>query len=285
MRKVQTSKPPTSKLPPSMLLNGKPSASKLPATKLPASRPPATRPPATRLQNSVKKESLRSSSRSTGNASFKEKNNMAANAELTPVIDAQTIQAAQEALENAPSTGDAPGVDKIRELLFGNQMQDYDRRFAVLEQRFQQNMRDLEGESARGFQSMESSVKKQMESIASQVRQEQTLRAEADNELGRGLREQIQGLEKRISKVSDDLATLDREFSERLEHESQTLREEIKRRTEDTRATIERMFSELSNVKTDRNLLAGLFVEIARCLNQDLTAKANGGSRDKGQRS
>ena len=29
------------------------------------------------------------------------------------------------------------------------------------------------------------------------------------------------------------------------------------------------MFSELSNVKTDRNLLAGLFVEVAKCLNQD----------------
>ena len=41
-------------------------------------------------------------------------------------------------------------------------------------------------------------------------------------------------------------------------------------------ATIERMFSELSNVKTDRNLLAGLFVEIARCLNQDTTLQGNG---------
>jgi hypothetical protein len=41
------------------------------------------------------------------------------------------------------------------------------------------------------------------------------------------------------------------------------------------------MFQELSNVKTDRNLLAGLFVEIARCLNQDTVprgGKANGGA-------
>ena len=30
---------------------------------------------------------------------------------------------------------DAPGVDKIRDLLFGNQMQDYDRRFGNLEER------------------------------------------------------------------------------------------------------------------------------------------------------
>ena len=69
------------------------------------------------------------------------------------------------------------------------------------------------------------------------------------------------------------LASLEREFTERLGHESQALRDEVRRRNEDTRATIERMFSELSNVKTDRNLLAGLFVEIARCLNQDMTPK------------
>jgi hypothetical protein len=39
---------------------------------------------------------------------------------------------------------------------------------------------------------------------------------------------------------------------------------------------MEKMFSELSNVKTDRNLLAGLFVEVARCLNQDAGTKNPG---------
>jgi hypothetical protein len=37
------------------------------------------------------------------------------------------------------------------------------------------------------------------------------------------------------------------------------------------------MFSELSNVKTDRNLLAGLFVEVAKCLNQDAASAVKGG--------
>jgi hypothetical protein len=181
--------------------------------------------------------------------------------------------AAQVALAGVPSIPDAPGVDKIRELLFGNQMQDYDRRFSVLEDRFQQRLRDVEGESARSLGTLESSIKKQMESIAGQVRQEQDLRSEAVKELGQTLRELIQGVDKRLGQVSDRLASLEREFTERLGHESQTLRDEVRRRNDDTRATIERMFAELSNVKTDRNLLAGLFVEIARCLNQDLTPK------------
>jgi len=202
---------------------------------------------------------------------------MATNSNSVPTIDPQAVKAAQAALANGPAA-DAPGVDKIRELLFGNQMQDYDKRFSVLEDRFQQKLRELEGESSRSLGSVESSLKKQMESIANQVRQEQELRADADKELGKSLREQMQGLEKRISQLSDQLAGLERDFMERVDRESQTLRDEIRRRNEDTRSTIERMFSELSNVKTDRNLLAGLFVEIARCLNQDATPQASGKS-------
>lgn len=197
-----------------------------------------------------------------------------------PTFDPQAISAAQAALAGAPASGDAPGVDKIRELLFGNQMQDYDKRFSLLDDRFQQKLRDLEAESARSLGSVEASFKKQLESIAGQVRQEHDLRAEADKELGRGLREQIQALEKRLGQVSDQLASLERDFTERLGRESQSLRDEGRKRNEDTRATIERMFSELSNVKTDRNLLAGLFVEIARCLNQDpKSGKGTGSER------
>ena len=63
-------------------------------------------------------------------------------------------------------------------------------------------------------------------------------------------------------------------MSDRLTQEAQSLRDEIKRRNEDLQHTIEKMFSELSNVKTDRNLLAGLFVEVARCLNQEVGSKS-----------
>ena len=65
-----------------------------------------------------------------------------------PTFDPQAITAAQAALAGAPASADAPGVDKIRELLFGNQMQDYDKRFSLLDDRFQQKLRDIEAESA-----------------------------------------------------------------------------------------------------------------------------------------
>ncbi len=79
--------------------------------------------------------------------------------------------------------GDARGVDKIRDLLFGNQMQDYDRRFSMLAEGFHQKLRDVESETARSLSSLEANLKKQLDSIAGQVREEKDLRTDADKEL------------------------------------------------------------------------------------------------------
>jgi hypothetical protein len=72
-------------------------------------------------------------------------------------------------------------------------------------------------------------------------------------------------------------------MGDRVSHDVQGLRDEIKRRNDDTRSTLDRMFAELRDVKTDRTLLAGLFVEVARCLNQELPPpfanKGGGGDR------
>jgi hypothetical protein len=206
---------------------------------------------------------------------------MANVAKPIPNIDVQTAMAAQAALAGQPngSGSESSGVDKMRELLFGNQMQDYDKRFSILEERFQLRLRDIESEASRSLNNLESTIKKQLESVAGQFREEKDLRSDADKELERSLREHTGALEKRLAQVSDQLARQERDFTDRLAHEVQGLRDEMRKRQDDARATMERMFSELSNVKTDRNLLAGLFVEIAKCLNQDMSPKGVNGDR------
>jgi vacuolar-type H+-ATPase subunit I/STV1 len=174
------------------------------------------------------------------------------------------------------SSGEAVSVDKIRDLLFGNQMQDYDRRFSKLEERFLQRFKDVESETARNLGAYESNAKKQVDSLASQLREEKDQRADGDKEIERVLREQHQTMEKRIRSMSDQLSQLDRDMADRLTRESQLLRDEIKQKNADVRLTIETMFAELSNVKTDRTLLASLFVEVAKCLNQDLGSNGMG---------
>ncbi|MER8377754.1 hypothetical protein NKJ36_03025 [Mesorhizobium sp. M0142] len=178
-----------------------------------------------------------------------------------------TFMAGQARESGAP--GDAVGVDKIRDLLFGNQMQDYDRRFSKLEERVLQRFKDVESEAKRNLEMYESNAKKQVDSLAAQLRNEKDARADADKEIDRNLREQNQALEKQVRALSDQLSELEREVADRINRNDHLLREEIKQKNESIQMLMEKMFSDLGNVKTDRNLLAGLFVEVAKCLNQD----------------
>jgi hypothetical protein len=93
---------------------------------------------------------------------------------------------------------EAASVDKIRDLLFGNQMRDYDQRFAKLEARFLERLKDIESEAARNLSAFESNTKKQVDSLAGQLRDEKEQRADNDKDIERVLREQNQVLEKRI---------------------------------------------------------------------------------------
>ena len=170
--------------------------------------------------------------------------------------------------ENA--LAETASVDKIRDLLFGNQMQDYDQRFAKLETRLLERLKDIESEAARNLGAFESNTKKQVDSLAGQLRDEKNQRADSDKEIERMLREQNQALEKRNRALSDQISQLDREMSDRVTRETQSLHEEIKQKNTDLRQALENMFAQLSNVKTDRTLLASLFVEVSKCLNQDM---------------
>src|SRR6516164_5492706 len=91
--------------------------------------------------------------------------------------------------------GEAVGVDKIRDLLFGNQMQDYDRRFSKLEERLLQRLKEIESEAARNLSTFESSAKKQMESLTAQLREEKDLRTDADRDIERTPRDHNDAVE------------------------------------------------------------------------------------------
>ncbi|MCO5065215.1 MAG: hypothetical protein M9924_12485 [Rhizobiaceae bacterium] len=189
--------------------------------------------------------------------------------EAAGIVDGNGLSFLASQARDGAAPGEPVGVDKIRDLLFGNQMQDYDRRFSKLEERFLQRFKDVESEAKRNLEVYESNSKKQVESLAAQLRNEKEARAEADKEIDRNLREQNQSLEKQVRALSDQLSELDRDVADRINRSDQLLREEIKQKIESVQLLIEKMFSDLSNVKTDRNLLAGLFVEVAKALNQE----------------
>src|SRR5450432_3265446 len=81
--------------------------------------------------------------------------------------------------QNAENADRAGNVDKIRDILFGSQMRDYDKKFAHLEERLLKESADLREDLKRRFESLESFMKSEVVILSDAQKAEKDARDEA----------------------------------------------------------------------------------------------------------
>ena len=69
----------------------------------------------------------------------------------------------------AVTAAESGSVDKIRDILFGSQMRDYDKRFARLEERLLKESAELREETRRRFDSLESYIRVEFGSLSDRI--------------------------------------------------------------------------------------------------------------------
>lgn len=152
----------------------------------------------------------------------------------------------------------AGNVDKIRDILFGSQMRDYERRFARLEETLMKEAADLRESTRKRFDALESYIQKEFEAVDSRLRSERDERGSLGDVLA-----------KKILDLNDQSAAAQRELRSAILQQSKELREDIERRHQEISAALDRRFQELRKDKTDRAALAALFNEVALRLNDE----------------
>lgn len=160
-------------------------------------------------------------------------------------------------------------VDKIREILFGIQMRDYEKRFVRLEERLLKEASDLRDETKQRFDALESYIKHELGALGERVVSEQNARTDSLEQLSRGVKDTFQAVDKRTSQMDEQTAKGQRELREQLLDQSKTLSDDIRQKHGEIMAALEREAAELRNDKTDRAALAALFTEVAMRLNND----------------
>ncbi len=162
-------------------------------------------------------------------------------------------------------TAEASGasVEKIREILFGSQIKNYEARFARLEEALSRETAEIKDTMRRRLDSLEEFFKKETESLAARLKAERDEREEVLNGISRELKTASAQLSKKIldldSKASEDRSSARQE----LMAESRKLADEIRQRSDSISALLETRVHELDHAKTDRSALAALFVELA----------------------
>lgn len=165
-----------------------------------------------------------------------------------------------------PVNGDVESgasVDKIRDILFGPQIKNYEARFVRLEETLARENGQIKDMMARRFESLESFIKKETEALASRLKAERDERNEVAKEIARDLKSTADALTKKINELDNKTAEAQSELRKDLLAESRKLMDELRKRSDDLTALLERRSNELRADKADRSLLAALLADMA----------------------
>jgi len=174
----------------------------------------------------------------------------------------QSVSAAQE----MPGGGN---IEKIRDILFGAQMRDYDRRFARLEERLLKEAADAREDARRRFDSLEVFIKQEINALGDRMRSEAQQRMQSDEDLTRELRDSARALTNKINALDENSSQAQRELRQQLLDQAKNLADEIRQKYDDLASRLQREAHDLRNDKTDRAALANLFTELAMRLNNE----------------
>jgi len=177
------------------------------------------------------------------------------------------------------AAGDVAGgasIDKVRDILFGTQLREFERRFARLEERMLKETTDLRADVKTRLDALELYARKESESLADQIKGEHEDRVESTAGLSRELQETAKSLERRTTTVDEQLSKGQRELRQQMLEQHQRLSDDVRKRMDDVLAALARESQELRSDKADRTTLAALLNEMAMRLTNDLEPSGAG---------
>lgn len=168
-------------------------------------------------------------------------------------------------LENADGN-----VDKIREILFGGQMRDYEQRFADLEDRLTRNIEVMSRNLEKRVDRLDTYAKRELEKLGEQFKEERQARRKDGKSSARELKD-----------MGGQVETWIAELEEGLGEEAQSLRRSLQEQSEELSGMISDVHDELSktlsgetrnltDAKLARDDMADLLAEMALRLKKDL---------------
>jgi vacuolar-type H+-ATPase subunit I/STV1 len=160
-------------------------------------------------------------------------------------------------------------VDQIRDILFGGQMRDYERRFQELNQRLEADLARLRDTQEKRLAQIDKRIDDQLEKLGKLVRQEVQDRNSAVDDLESRLQQAARTARVEINKSLEGLSHELTGSDERLRGALVDLHTTAAARATDTESALARTSAELRAEKVGRDDLAALLTEFALRLKGD----------------
>lgn len=163
---------------------------------------------------------------------------------------------------------EAGSLDKIRDILFGNQMRENEKRFARLEERLVKEQSDLREDIKKRLDNLENYIRREIDSLTERVDREPIARDKAVKDLTQEIKNLIDAVDNKITQFEQQGNQSQRELRQQILEQYKNIDEGIKQKNEEILAVLEQETERLRSDKTDRSYLAALFAELAVRLNK-----------------
>ena len=160
-------------------------------------------------------------------------------------------------------------LDKIRDILFGAQAREHDRRFAQLEQHLLREATDLRTDLKRRFDSLEVYIKKEVDALTSRLTKEQEARGESVTNLTQELTQLAATLENKARLLEMQATQAQTHVLQQLTERTSELATDVRARHAEATSALNQAVHDLRAEKTDRAALAAILMDASKRLSDE----------------
>ncbi|WP_372682136.1 hypothetical protein [Desulfosarcina sp.] len=170
----------------------------------------------------------------------------------------------------AATPPDGENIDKIRDILFGSQSRQIEKKLSAVEEKIDKEIDFLRSETKTTLEALEQFVRKELQSLSDQLNRERSERTEFVDSLSGRLADTQKALDKKLGQLNDKVVKDQRDTQEQILLQTKSLLDEMHEKNDGLQKRMDQSIKALAKEKTDRLALANLMMEAAVRLKDDL---------------
>ncbi|NNF99174.1 MAG: hypothetical protein HKM93_07335 [Desulfobacteraceae bacterium] len=175
---------------------------------------------------------------------------------------------------NPTGATDIGSMEKIRDILFGQQIRESEKRFAKIEERLVFETSELRDELKKRFDSLEQYVKNEIKSIMDRNTADSEHRSDNERQLKENIRKVSSDLDHKLKLVDNRLEKNSKDLRDQILEQSKSLLDNLQKYHEQSSQMLTQTAQELRDNKVDRSDLSDWFSELSLRLSGDRTLKS-----------
>lgn len=163
----------------------------------------------------------------------------------------------------SPSSPDE-SLDKVRDILFGAQSREFERRFALLEEDLLRKTAEARAEADQRLEALEAQLRQDVEQLTDRIQSEHQARTQTINAVTTELQKLTRQLDDKITELSQHSTEAQEDIRQQLVDEAKLLADQIEQQADNVQAALTHEVEQLDKNKLNRADISQMFSEMAK---------------------